>query len=91
MPQTLKKTFYHLNTTGIQMVTVLFNIALFFIAANQDEAAASHVQKCQGIVSVHIADAPDLTMRAVLLDLNPYGRVPTMVIYLGIYVTINNS
>ena len=71
------------------MVTVLFNIALFFIAANQDEAL--HVKKCQGIVSVHIADAPDLTMRAVLLDLNPYGRVPTMVIYLGIYVTINNS
>ena len=75
----------------IQIVTVVFNVVLFFIAANQDEVSSLHVKKCQGIVSVHIADAPDLTMRAVLLDLNPYGRVPTMVINLGIYVTINNS
>ena len=32
-----------------------------------------------GIVSVHIVDTPDMVMRAMLLDLNPYGRVPTLV------------
>ena len=31
------------------------------------------------IVPVQISDFPDSPLRAVLLDLNPYGRVPKMV------------
>ncbi len=52
-------------------------LTVFLPTAIPDEGTP--VKKSQGIVSVHIADVPDLTMRAVLLDLNPYGRVPTMV------------
>ena len=37
-----------------------------------------------GITSVSISDWPDFAMRAVLLDLNPYGRVPKMDTMLGI-------
>ena len=33
---------------------------------------------------VAISDWPDFAMRAVLLDLNPYGRVPKMDTLLGI-------
>ena len=37
-----------------------------------------------GVTSVAISDWPDFAMRAVLLDLNPYGRVPKMDTMLGI-------
>ena len=37
-----------------------------------------------GVTSVSISDWPDFAMRAVLLDLNPYGRVPKMDTMLGI-------
>ena len=33
------------------------------------------------IIPVYISDFPDCTSRAVLLDLNPYGRVPNKVNY----------
>ncbi len=36
-----------------------------------------------GITSVAISDAPESPMRAVLLDLNPYGRVPKIEVLLG--------
>ena len=36
-----------------------------------------------GLTSVAITDWPDFAMRAVLLDLNPYGRVPKMDTLLG--------
>ena len=67
-----------LNVFFICFWQKLIPTGLVSISANHEEASLV-VKKSQGIVSVHIADAPDLTMRAVLLDLNPYGRVPTMV------------
>ena len=36
-----------------------------------------------GITSIAISDWPDFAMRAVLLDLNPYGRVPKIETLLG--------
>ena len=33
------------------------------------------------IIPVYISDYPDCASRAVLLDLNPYGRVPKKVFY----------
>ena len=40
-----------------------------------------------GITSIAISDSPDCAIRAVLLDLNPYGRVPKMETLLG-YIDI---
>ena len=40
-----------------------------------------------GITSVSISDSPDCAIRGVLLDLNPYGRVPKMETLLG-YIDI---
>lgn len=37
----------------------------------------------EGIVSVQICDQPDMAMRAMLLDLNPYGRVPKLEVLLS--------
>ena len=40
------------------------------------------------IIPIYISDSPDCTSRAVLLDLNPYGRVPKKVHYNSIKYSI---
>ena len=47
---------------------------------NTDEIQDS-TQDVAEIIPVYISDYPDCASRAVLLDLNPYGRVPKKVFY----------
>ena len=47
---------------------------------NPDERQDSN-QDIAEIIPVYISDYPDCASRAVLLDLNPYGRVPKKVLY----------
>ena len=52
---------------------------------NQSNEKANRRNKFQSelaeIIPVYISDNPDCALRAVLLDLNPYGRVAKKVIY----------
>ena len=54
-------------------------VLIFLSSATNGTTEAGSAGQSGGIVSVHIVDTPDMVMRAMLLDLNPYGRVPTLV------------
>ena len=51
---------------------------------NKDERQDS-TQDIAEIIPVYISDYPDCASRAVLLDLNPYGRVPKKVFYKNVH------
>ncbi len=75
------------------IVTLIQIFGLYYpVTSNQDlisneipnsKVEASSEETEHGITSVAITDWPDFAMRAVLLDLNPYGRVPKIETLLG--------
>jgi hypothetical protein len=78
------------DLTGLRcaIVTLVQLFSLFYPKIldhqdNLDESSEDIEDDEHGITSVAISDSPDFPMRAVLLDLNPYGRVPKMEVLLG--------
>lgn len=83
------------DLTGLRhaITTLIQLFALFYPDPNKPEDVNNSLDlpseeageaRDYGITSVVIADWPDFAMRAVLLDLNPYGRVPKMDTLLGL-------
>jgi len=85
------------DTTGLRhAISTLIQIFSLFYPSSSDGGNNNHdaavlngglsqsEDEEYGITSVSISDWPDFAMRAVLLDLNPYGRVPKMDTMLGI-------
>ena len=73
------------------IVTLIQILSLFSSSTldSTDVASSSSEDDCSGagVTSVAISDWPDFAMRAVLIDLNPYGRVPKIDILLGLIDT----
>ena len=71
-------------------IMTLVQLFILFYPNQKDDLDSSEFNEEFGITSVAISDSPDWAMRAVLLDLNPYGRVPKIETLLG-YIDIWSS
>ena len=76
----------HAIVTLIQILSLFCPYSLDSDAVSYSNSSSSESED-YGVTSVTISDWPDFAMRAVLLDLNPYGRVPKMDILLGLIDT----
>ena len=56
---------------------------------NDQDETNEHMLEVTEIIPVYISDSPDCACRGVLLDLNPYGRVPKKVSIPMLHYTIN--
>ena len=80
----------HAIVTLIQILSLFSPSSMDSADVNSSSSSCSisgSEEDYAGVTSVAISDWPDFAMRAVLIDLNPYGRVPKMDVLLGLIDT----